>query len=105
MDSNKVKVTITSYNAAQAFKKDYVRLNGQFLRFKKSNSTKAHKFLTIEVGESDSLDARGSAYEKGANSWNAHNCQSWAKFKVINGKLIALDYNGSEQKLPHWISQ
>ena len=99
-----MKITISSYKKAQVFKKDYVRLNGEFLRFKKSGSNSNHKFCRLELNEGDSLDARASQYCAGATRWTASSCQSWAKLKVEDGKLVALNFDNKKVDLPHWVS-
>jgi hypothetical protein len=98
-----MKIRIASYKKAQVFKKDYVRLNGEFLRFKKSGSNTNHKFITVDINEGDSLDARASEYCPGVTRWTAVSCQSWSKLKVQDGKLTALNYDDQEVNLPHWV--
>ncbi len=93
-------ITLRSYKKAQGFKKDYVRHNGQFLKFGKLTGT--HKWLSVDLQEGDTLDARGSAYNTGVTRWTAHKTQSWCKFSLINGEIVALDYDGNKTDFPHW---
>ena len=99
-----MKITIASYKKAQVFKKDYIRHNGDFIRFKKTSSTKNHKFCTLELSEGDTLDARASRYCGGATRWTAASCQSWARFEVRDGKLTALNFDNKQIDIPHWVS-
>lgn len=94
-------VTVHSYKKAQGFKKDYVRKDGQFLRFQKDSGNHSSVKFTLEEGET--FDARGSEYTVGATKWTASNCQSWAKFENREGTLVALNFDGKEIELPHWV--
>ena len=97
---SKPTLLVFSYKKAQTFKKDYIRLNGQFLKFQKGSAN--HKILRVSINEGDELDARGSVYEQGATKWSAHKCQSWAKFKMVKGEIVALDYDGNQIDPPAW---
>lgn len=97
-----VTVSVSSYKKAQAFKKDYVRKDGQFIRFSKCSGN--HSSVDFELADGETFDARGSEYTVGATRWTATNCQSWAKFENRGGKLVALNFDGAEIKLPHWVS-
>ena len=96
-----MKVQVTSYKKAQVFKKDYVRVAGQFVSFEKCSGN--HRHAIFEVSEGDEFDARGSVYRDGVTKWDAASCQSWAKFKVTGGKLIPMNYGGQEIACPNWI--
>ena len=96
------RVTVQSYKTAQHYKKDYVRLGGKFERFEKGSSN--HKRCTIIVGEGDEFDCRASAYREGITRFDAHECQSWAKFEVTDKGVQALDFDGAPIPLPHWVT-
>ena len=96
------KVTIYSYKKAQHFKKDYIRHNGSFIKFEKSSAN--HKAAHFFVDEGDEFDARASIYGQGATKWDATKCQSWCKFKVENGEVIAMNYDGDVVDAPAWIT-
>ena len=95
-------VTVRSYKKAQVFKKDYVRKGGEFIKLNKLSGS--HKQATIELEEGEEFDARGSEYKQGATRWTASNCQSWSKFRNEGGELVALNYDGDKQDVPHWVS-
>lgn len=96
-----VKVLVASYKKAQVFKRDYVRKDGEFLKFTKSSGNHGYCILELKAGEE--FDARGSQYQKGATKWTAASCQSWAKFKFDGEKLTAHKFDGGEIPMPHWI--
>ena len=93
-------LVIASYKKAQVFKRDYVRHNSAFVRFEKSSANHSHVCVTLAAG--DTMDARGSSYELGATRWNAADSQSWARFEIRNGAVVALNFDGQEIKLPNW---
>ena len=96
-----MKIIISSYKKAQVFKKDYVRINGQFIKLEKSSAN--HSYAIFEASEGDEFDARGSVYTQGTTKWSATECQSWAKFKVVNGQLVAFNFDGKEIPSPMWV--
>lgn len=97
-----LSVRVYSYKKAQLFKRDYVRKNGVFLKFKKCSGS--HRSCVFEIGEGESFDARGSLYEAGTTKWTAANCQTWAKFIVQNGELVSLNFDDEVIAVPHWVS-
>lgn len=96
-----MKVIIYSYKKAQAFKKDYVRMNGAFLKFNKDSAS--HSAVEFDVTSGAEFDARGSRYRDGLTRWDATKAQSWAKFKADGEKLTAFDFDGNAKPLPNWI--
>lgn len=99
---NEITVTVSSYKKATVFKKDYVRKAGKFAQFEKTSGNHAQCTFVLKNGEE--FDARGSIYQDGATKWTAASCQSWAKFKNVNGELKAFDFEGIEIPLPPWAS-
>ena len=95
-----VTLVVASYKKAQVFRRDYVRHNGAFVRFEKSSANHSYACVTLAAG--DTLDARGSTYVLGATRWNAADCQSWARFEVRNGAVVALNFAGVEVDFPAW---
>lgn len=95
-----MKIRIASYKKAQVFKRDYVRQNGKFIKLEKCSGN--HSYADLELNEGEEFDARGSVYREGVTKWNAVNCQSWAKFTVRDGKLIAMNFDGREIPCPDW---
>lgn len=96
-----MKISIASYKKAQIFKKDYVRKNGQFIRFEKSSANHSYAILDLEDGEE--FDARGSVYREGVTKWTATSCQSWAKFRNDGGQLVCLNFNNIVTACPNWL--
>lgn len=95
-----VKIQVASYKKAQVFRKDYARLNGEFLKFQKCSGN--HSYTTAELKAGDEFDARGSVYREGVTKWNAADCQSWAKFRFDGERLTAHKFDGAEIPLPRW---
>lgn len=95
-----IKVQIASYKKAQVFKKDYVRKDGEFLKFNKCSGN--HSYVSIELKPGEEFDARGSVYREGVTKWTAANTQSWAKFKYDGEKFTAHKFDGSEIPIPNW---
>lgn len=96
-----IRVVVSSYKKAQVFKRDYVRPNGQFLRFRKSSGN--HSYVELDLAPGEEFDVRGSKYVDGATRWTAANCQSWSRFRNENGELKAHDFDGNPKPLPHWV--
>lgn len=96
-----MKVVVYSYKKSQVFKKDYVRLNGSFLKFKKDSVN--HCAFEFDIPNGTEFDARGSRYKEGITRWDATKAQSWAKFKLDGGKLYAFDFDGNPKPLPNWV--
>ena len=97
----KMKITIYSYKKAQSFKKDYVRLNGDFLKFEKESTN--HSTCNVELKEGDELDARASKYRVGTTKWDSSKCQSWSRLRLVGGELKAFNFKNEEVTLPIWV--
>lgn len=96
-----IRVLVASYKKAQVFKMDYVRKDGEFLKFERASGN--HRYCIVELAGGEEFDARGSQYVNGATKWTAANCQSWARFKFDGEKLTAHKFDGGEIPIPHWI--
>lgn len=97
-----MKIKISSYKKAQAFKKDYVRVNGSFVRFQKTSDN--HSDVILDLEEGTEFEARGSKYREGLTKWDAQKAQSWAKFVVRDGVLVALNFDNQVVPLPGWVT-
>jgi hypothetical protein len=98
-----IKVLVASYKKAQVFRKDYVRKNGEFLKFERASGN--HRYCIVELNSGEEFDARGSQYQNGATKWTSANCQGWARFKFDGERLTAHKFDGGEIPLPHWVRQ
>tara|TARA_R110002051_G_scaffold154782_3_gene226969 strand:+ start:30513 stop:30803 length:291 start_codon:yes stop_codon:yes gene_type:complete len=86
-----MKIIISSWIKTPMPKTDYVRLNGEFLPFESHSET--HDFVCADIEEGDELDARGSGRPL---------FQSWCRFAVRDGTLVALEYHGHDAEWPEW---